>query len=164
MMKKIFSLSIFILAVLFSSAQEIPKWKVAQLEEFIKKTDKPTIINFWATFCKPCIEEIPYFQKLAGKFENEGVQLLLVSLDMEEVYPKIKSFAQKRNFTAPIVFLDETNADLFCPKVDDSWSGALPASLFVNNKTGYRKFFEEQLPVNKVESEIKSMIQPGISN
>jgi thiol-disulfide isomerase/thioredoxin len=148
-----------LLAIYFSSvAQEIPKWKIEQLDSYIKNADKPTIINFWATFCKPCIEEIPYFQKLVNKYKSSGIQLLLVSLDLPEDYKKIKPFAVKRKITEPIVYLDETNADIFCPKVDKRWSGVIPASLFINPLTGYRIFFEDQLSEAKVEAQIKVMI------
>ncbi|MGZ5189566.1 MAG: TlpA family protein disulfide reductase [Flavisolibacter sp.] len=140
-------------------AQSIPKWKLKDLQSAIAKTDKPTIFNFWATFCKPCIEEIPYFEELVKKYDSAGVQLILVSLDLSETYPKkIQSFANKFKFKSPIKFLDETNADLFCPAVDSSWSGAIPASLFINNKTNYRKFFEDQLSREKLEREIRAMI------
>jgi thiol-disulfide isomerase/thioredoxin len=160
MLRRVFSF-VVILVTSFSNvkAQDIPKWKIGDLEAYIKKSDKPTVINFWATFCKPCIAEIPHFQKLVKQYEKEGVQLLLVSLDMQEMYPeKIKIFADKFKFTAPIVFLDETNADIFCPKVDKKWSGAIPASIFINNKTGYRKFFEAEMSEEKFESELNSLI------
>jgi thiol-disulfide isomerase/thioredoxin len=150
---------IFFAAAFNAGAQEIPKWKLADLQSAIKNADQPTVFNFWATFCKPCLEEIPYFQQLVKKYDAAGVKLVLVSLDMSGMYPKkIKDFAVKRGLTAPIKFLDETNADLFCPAVDESWSGAIPASLFVNNKTGYRKFFEEQLKKDAFEKELKKMI------
>lgn len=160
MMRKILSL-LFILCIGFTNVkgQDIPKWKISDLEAYIKKSDKPTVVNFWATFCKPCIAEIPHFQKLVEKYGTDNVQLLLVSLDMNEMYPeKITTFAHQFKFTAPIVFLDETNADIFCPKVDEKWSGAIPASLFINNKTGYRKFFEEEMPEEKFETELKALI------
>jgi len=141
-------------------SQEIPKWKLDDLRSAIANADKPTIFNFWATFCKPCVAEIPYFQQMVKKYDSTGVRLILVSLDLVEMYPqKIKTFANRFKFTAPITFLNETNADLFCPVVDTSWSGAIPASLFINNKTGYRKFFEEQLSREKLEKEIKQMIK-----
>jgi thiol-disulfide isomerase/thioredoxin len=155
---KIFLFILFCLPLTSASAQEIEKWKIEELEAYIKKSDKPLIINFWATFCKPCLQEIPYFQALAKKYEKEEVTLLLVSLDMQDAYLKIKGVAAKHQLIAPIIFLNETNADIFCPRVDAKWSGAIPASLFVNNKTGYRKFFEEQIPENKLEEEIKSLI------
>lgn len=142
------------------SAQDIPKWKLDDLRSAIRTAEKPTIFNFWATFCKPCIEEIPYFQELVKKYDSAGVQLILVSLDLAEAYPKqISTFASKHRFRVPVTFLAETNADLFCPVVDPAWSGAIPASLFVNNKTGYRKFFEEQLSRQTLEKEIGLMLQ-----
>ena len=155
---RILLVTITIVLCFRSSAQDIPKWKIGELEAYIKQADKPVIINFWATFCKPCVEEIPYFQKLAKKYESSGLKLLLVSLDAEDAYQKISPFAKKYKFSAPIVFLDETNADLFCPRIDESWSGAIPASLFVNNKTGYRKFFEEQIPKARLEKEIRTLV------
>jgi thiol-disulfide isomerase/thioredoxin len=146
--------------VLNSGAQNIPKWKLDDLKFAIRNADKPTIFNFWATFCKPCVQEIPYFQQLTKKYDSAGVRLVLVSLDLTEAYPKqIQTFASKHNFKSPIKFLDETNADIFCPAVDSSWSGAIPASLFVNNKTGYRRFFEEQLSKEKLEKEINAMLK-----
>jgi len=158
-MTKLFFCWSFLL-VLNATGQSIPKWKLNDLKTAISKAEKPTIFNFWATFCKPCVEEIPYFQQMAKKYDSAGVQLVLVSLDLSEAYPKqISSFATKRGFNAPIKFLDETNADIFCPAVDTSWSGAIPASLFVNNKTGYRKFYEEQLSKEKLENEIRNMLK-----
>ena len=141
-------------------AQDIPVWKLEDLRNAIAKSDRPTIFNFWATFCIPCIEEIPHFQELVKKYDSAGVRLILVSLDMTESYPaRIRSFAAKKKFTAPIRFLDETNADLFCPAVDASWSGALPATLFIHHKTGYRKFFEEELSPELLEAQIRAMLQ-----
>ena len=153
---KIFILVFFLPAL--ASAQTIEKWKIEQLERYIQASDKPLIVNFWATFCKPCIEEIPYFQSLVKKYDSAGIKLLLVSLDLKEAYSKINSFAATHKFTAPIVYLNETNADIFCPKIDEKWSGAIPASLFVNNQKGYRKFFEEQIPEAQLEEEIKAII------
>jgi thiol-disulfide isomerase/thioredoxin len=161
-MNKLIIIALLFFAIAFTNAnaQSIPKWKLDDLKTAISKADKPTIFNFWATFCKPCVAEIPYFQQLAKKYESAGVQLVLISLDLSEAYPKqISSFATKYKFTSPIKFLDETNADLFCPAVDDSWSGAIPASLFINNKKGYRKFFEEQLSKERLEKEIQSMLK-----
>ncbi len=118
------------------------------------------IINFWATFCIPCIEEIPYFIQKTKDFEQQNISLLLVSLDLEDYYPnRITNFAGKHHFTAPIAWLNETDADLFCPRIDESWSGAIPATLFVNNTTGYRKFIEDQLSEQELEKEIHSMLK-----
>ena len=93
------------------------------------------------------------------KFEKDSLKLLLVSLDLQEYFPgKIKAFAARRKIAVPIVWLDEFNADYFCPKVDSTWSGAIPASLFINNKTRYRHFREEQLSPEKLNKEIVTML------
>ena len=142
-----------------SNAQEIPVWKLSDLQNALHNSTEPTVINFWATFCKPCIAELPYFQQLANKYKQQGINLIMVSLDLKEAYPKkIRSFSNKLKLTSPVVFLDESNADLFCPAVDSSWSGAIPASIFVNNKTGYKKFFEEELSKQQLEAEIKQCL------
>jgi thiol-disulfide isomerase/thioredoxin len=157
-MKKIFLGLAFILFA-FASFSQIKKVKVTELDKLIKESDGPMIINFWATFCIPCIEEIPHFEKLVKKYEKVGLSLLLVSLDMEDDYNKVGPFAKKRKFSSQIVWLDETNADYFIPMIDSSWSGAIPATLFINNKTGYRKFIEEQVEEEELESEIMAILK-----
>ncbi len=158
-MKKILSILWLLFFLSAIDAQTIPKWKITTLEDYISKSETPVIISFWATYCIPCVKEIPYFQELVKKYEDKGVKLLLVSLDFKEAYPgKINKFSKKMKFTAPIVWLDETNADYFCPKVDSKWSGVMPATLFINNKTGYRSFFEEEIPKAKLEVEINKLI------
>jgi thiol-disulfide isomerase/thioredoxin len=158
-MIKAFLIIVLLFLAATINSQEIKKIKITDLEKTIKESKTPLIINFWATFCKPCVEEIPYFQEAIKKYKKDSIRLLLVSLDLQDLYPvKIRSFASKRKFTAPILWLDEYNADYFCPKVDSAWSGAIPATLFVNNKTGYRKFFEEQLSKEKLEKEIQAML------
>lgn len=140
----------------------IEKIKITDLESYIAKTDHPLIVNFWATFCVPCVKEIPYFQTTVNQFSEQKVELLLVSLDLPASYPvRITGFAQKSNFTARIVWLNETDADYFCPKVDSRWTGGIPSSLFINNKTHYRRFFDRQLTEPQVGIEIKKMLEPA---
>jgi thiol-disulfide isomerase/thioredoxin len=145
------------------AAQTIKKIKITDLEQTIAQSDHPLIVSFWATFCVPCVKEIPYFQSTVAHYQGERVELILVSLDLPDYYPaKIASFAQGRGFTARIVWLDETNADYFCPRVDPKWSGGIPCSLFINNKTHYRRFFDRQLTEPQVEFEIKKMLAPPV--
>lgn len=140
-------------------SQEIRRVKVTDLEKIIADSRTPLIVNFWATFCKPCLEEIPYFEAEVRNHAKDSIQLLLVSLDLEDYYPKkIQAFATRLKFKSPIAWLDEYDADYFCPRVDPKWSGAIPATLFINNKTGYRKFLEEQLSHEKLKKEIMAIL------
>jgi thiol-disulfide isomerase/thioredoxin len=51
------------------------------------RSDHPLIVNFWATFCVPCNKEIPYFQSTVARYKDQGVELILVSLDLPDYYP-----------------------------------------------------------------------------
>lgn len=146
----------------FIFGQEIRSVKAVDLEKIIAESQSPLIINFWATWCKPCIEEIPYFLEEIKDNNSPGdtLKLLLISLDFKEAFPDhISTFAKKRKINAPIAWLDETNADYFCPRIDTKWSGAIPATLFINNKTGYRKFVEEQISHKQLKKEIKALLE-----
>jgi thiol-disulfide isomerase/thioredoxin len=146
-----------------AQSQPIPKWKITDVENCLadKKADV-LVINFWATFCKPCVAEIPSFIKITDAYKPKNVKLLLVSLDLPSFYPaKISAFAASHGFNTDIVWLQETNADYFCPRVDKSWSGSIPATLIVNTKTGYRKFFEEEIDAASFEKELKLAIAGG---
>ena len=142
------------------NAQDIKKWKITDVEQYIAESkDEVLVINFWATFCKPCVAEIPFFISTVEKYKSSKVALLLVSLDLPSFYPtKIAAFAKKNNFRASIAWLDETNADYFCPRVDSAWSGSIPATLVINKKTGFRKFAEEEMSQESFEAIIKQAI------
>ena len=163
-MKRIFLTAVLAIGLFFCEAQTIPSWRINQVKNYYsKKSDSVYVINFWATFCKPCIAEIPYLQSVSRKYASQKVALLLVSLDLPAFYPgTVKKFADKNGITAPIVWLNESNADYFCPIVDKQWSGSMPATLFVNAATGYRKFIESEMTEVQFETELKRTIK-GIS-
>jgi thiol-disulfide isomerase/thioredoxin len=159
--------NLFIITLLVAgtavSAQSVKKITITDLEQTIAQSAHPLIVNFWATFCVPCVKEIPYFQTTVAHYQDQQVELILVSLDLPDYYPaKIASFARGRGFTARILWLNETNADYFCPKVDPKWTGGIPCSLFIDNKTHYRRFFDRQLTEPQVEMEIKKMLAPPV--
>ena len=141
-------------------SQQVKKARIGEIEELVQQSDHPIIISFWATWCAPCLHEIPYFQETVKKYADQKVELVLVSLDFKDSYPSaIESFVKKKNYQASFYWLNETNADHFCPKIDPKWDGSIPATLFVNNKTGYRKFYDRQLTPMQVEAEVKAQVK-----
>lgn len=160
-MKKSIITGLFLCAVMALQAQQIPILKMTDVvHSFSTKNDTTYVINFWATFCKPCVAEIPDFIKITNKYKTKKVKLLLVSVDLPLFYPnKIAAFAKKNNFNTNIAWLNETNADYFCPMIDSSWSGAIPATIIVNSKTGYKKFWEAEITAANFEKELKKAIE-----
>jgi thiol-disulfide isomerase/thioredoxin len=147
---------IFLIAYNFAEAQTVSSWKVTKLQDYIEKSNSVLVINFWATFCKPCLEELPYYQAIVKKYKPQKVKLVMVSMDLRNAYrAKVTAFVKKNKFTNKNIWLNETNADYFCPKVDKDWMGGIPATLFVNNKSGYRKMFEQQMEPGEFETELR---------
>jgi thiol-disulfide isomerase/thioredoxin len=155
-----FVLFVFLFVCTAARAQSpVEKVKITDLQEYLAKCDHPVIVNFWATFCAPCNKEIPYFQTTVAGYTAQGVELILVSLDLPDYFPvRIGDFARQRGYTARLLWLNETDADYFCPKVDARWSGGIPSSLFINNKLHYRRFFDRQLTEAQVDLEIRRMV------
>ncbi|MFM2361408.1 MAG: hypothetical protein RLZZ316_310 [Bacteroidota bacterium] len=159
MKKSIALLTFFVYAMATATAQSVEKMNINQLKQYIDSAKKPVVISFWATWCASCNEEIPYFISTLENNYKDSVELLLVSLDFKDAYPsKIAAFAKKRNYKARLVWLNETNADYFCPVINQKWSGSIPANYFVNNKSGYQHFYERGLTLLQLEAELKKMV------
>ena len=150
------------MAIAFASitdAQQVSVWKAADLKTALDTATVPTIFNFWATFCRPCIAELPHFQAAADQYKSSGVRLVLVSLDVKEAFPKkVEAFVKNRGLTSPVVFLDEPSAGIFVPLIHRTWSGAIPASLFIYRQREYRRFFDDELSRSKLDREIRNML------
>ncbi len=127
-----------------SSAQTITAYKAEDLMKRLStNSDTFYVVNFWATWCGPCIKELPEFDKVADKFRGRNVKVLLVSLDFPDQYEKrIPKFINKKNLQHEVVWLNETKANEFIPKIDNRWQGSIPATLLYYKKNKYTKFFE----------------------
>ena len=106
-----------------------------------KGEDTIYVINFWATWCRPCVKELPYFEQLATENTEKPFKLVLVSLDFEDKVEAVQSLLTKKEITRKAVILADPQADEWIDKVDASWSGAIPATLVIKN--GKRFFFEK---------------------
>lgn len=113
-----------------------PVYNYDQLSQFINKDDGKTyVINFWATWCKPCVEELPYFEQLNDSYKNDKVKVILVSLDFKKQFEKkLVPFMVERNLKSDVMVLLDPDSNTWINKVSDEWSGAIPATIIHNGK------------------------------
>jgi thiol-disulfide isomerase/thioredoxin len=155
---------IVVILIVFSGfasyAQHVSIIKVTDLEKRIKNNSDTTyIVNFWATWCSPCVKELPDFDSIAVDYKNKLVKVILVSMDFkEDVQSKLIPFISSKKIKSEVVVLDETNGNYFIPKISQQWSGSLPATLIVNNKKQENIFFEKKLNYFFLKTEIENII------
>ena len=136
--------------------ETIEVYNFSELENLLHTNDDRTyVVNFWATWCKPCVEEMPYFQELHDTYSGKNLKVLLVSLDLPaDLHTKLKPFVEKYKLTAQVVLLDDPDENKWIPKVDESWSGALPATLIYNKNK--RAFYERTFTKETLFNEINN--------
>lgn len=132
---------------LFLLSNTIQAQNVAVFDNYssLKKeilSDKNTIyvVNFWATWCGPCVKELPHFEQLNS--ENKNIKVVLVSLDFKNTLEsKLKPFLKKKSIKSEVVLLTDTDYNSWLPQVDKEWSGSIPATLIIKNG---QQFFAEK--------------------
>tara|TARA_R110002049_G_scaffold285266_3_gene466096 strand:+ start:597 stop:1142 length:546 start_codon:yes stop_codon:yes gene_type:complete len=127
-------------------------------KKFLNKKDNTIyVINFWATWCAPCVKELPSFEKLNEKYANKNVKVILVSLDFPHLYEKkLKPFIINNKLKSKVIALDDADMNTWIPQVDASWSGSIPASIIYKNDTS--KFFEQSFSFEELEIELKPFL------
>ena len=148
----------FVANMVFAQEASIKKVTAKEVKEMIDNSKGPTIINFWASWCGPCIREIPYFESKVAE-AIKPVKLILVSLDFPGSYPKaLSAFIQKKGYKSEVVYLKELKAEEYTPIIDKDWTGAIPASIFVDKSKNYYRFFNSQLTEQKMDLELKNLL------
>ncbi|MCF7569212.1 TlpA family protein disulfide reductase [Sabulilitoribacter arenilitoris] len=134
---------------------DLEVYNFAGFEKFLsKKDDKIYVINFWATWCAPCIKELPYFEKLNETYKNKNVEVILVSLDFSHLYEKkLKPFIKKKQLQSKVIALDDADMNSWIPKVNEKWSGSIPATVIYKNDE--RKFFEKSFNYEELKKEVE---------
>jgi thiol-disulfide isomerase/thioredoxin len=105
------------------------------------KSDTTYVVNFWASWCAPCVQELPYFLELDSLYTEKPFRLILVSLDFKKDYlRKLEPFVRERKIEKHVVVLEDNRANYWIDDIDKSWSGAIPATLVY--RADRRAFFE----------------------
>ena len=138
----------FLLVVLFGIsinhvfAQHIPVYNFEEFEPILhQENDTTYVINFWATWCIPCVKELPEFEKVNLKFQSQKFKMILVSLDFKsQVENTVIPFLKENKIKSEVVLLSDPNANSWINKVNKDWTGSIPVTI-IYNKNFY--FFRE---------------------
>jgi thiol-disulfide isomerase/thioredoxin len=152
-----------LLVFLFASATTGPKVHNFSLKNLENRTttyedlkgEKLTVIDFWATWCKPCIKSIPKFIEMNDELETLGVSFVGISVDGPRNLSKVKPFAKSLGIDYPVL-LDTDNTLMTRLRVQ-----AVPTLLIVNSEDEVVYFHEGYAPgeEKKIEAEIKKLLE-----
>ncbi len=135
-----------------------PNFKLENLEgditELYKELgDGPVLLSFWATWCKPCIEELAEYKKIFNEFKDEGFKMFAISTDNERTIAKVKPFVKSKKYNFPVLL--DTNSDA----ARLYYAQAVPFSVILNDE-GYIVYTHlgymrgDELNVRKTVSEL----------
>ncbi|MBK8502511.1 MAG: TlpA family protein disulfide reductase [Saprospiraceae bacterium] len=134
------NLLFFISTGTFAQNTNLPVYDFDGFQPYLQKNnDTIYVINFWATWCKPCLEELPFIEQIHNDQFTDPVKVVLVSLDFKnQIDSKLIPFLKQRALKSDVVVLDDPDANSWIDKVDQRWSGAIPATIIYKKE---RKLF-----------------------
>ncbi len=134
--------------------REVASFDYEHLAPLFEQDDDVTyVINFWATWCLPCVKELPYFEKLNEVYKDKNVKVILVSLDFpKKIESQLLPFLERKKIQSTVYVLDDPDANSWIEKVNKDWSGAIPATVIYKGKN--KKFFEQSFTYEELEKEL----------
>jgi thiol-disulfide isomerase/thioredoxin len=162
MLKKlVLSLLIFFIGLSVEiKGQKVEYIKIPDLEKILSSADnKLFVLNFWATWCGPCVSEMPGFEKVAKEYNSDKVKFILVSLDFpSQIRQQLIPFLKKNNITLEVAVMMDLDYNKWIDKVDTHWQGDIPATLFFNNPRKTRYFHSGELAESELRKYINSFL------
>lgn len=142
------------------STQTVDVISLPDFQKWVKKeTDTLYIFNFWATWCKPCIEEMPDFEKLAVTMKDKKVKLIFVSIDnFDNSLKKVQRFVDKNQIVSKVVLLDYDKPDELISRIDKSWNGTIPATMFVDNNNKTKLFYQQEFSYPELQAIVSPLL------
>lgn len=137
------ALILLFLCCSFFPAPEIRVINLAQLKSETQKPGNDTlyVVNFWATWCKPCVAEMPYFTRAAEQFAPQKVKVVFVSLNTVKEKSAVEKFVAERQIKQDVLLLSAGNPNAWIDSIDAGWGGSIPATVMYKN--GKKVFFYE---------------------
>ncbi|WP_222983596.1 TlpA family protein disulfide reductase [Flagellimonas meishanensis] len=144
--------------LLNDGTSKFPVYDFTSFEPLLNREDDKTyIINFWATWCKPCIEEMPHFERINAEQQENNVEVILVSLDMPSMWKtRLEPYVESKGIQSRVVILDDPKQNDWIPKISEEWGGGIPATLIYNKNK--KSFYERSFTYDELNAELQKFI------
>ncbi len=121
------------------------------------QNDTTYLVNFWATWCTPCVEELPAFERIGEEYRHHMVKVLLVSLDFPgQIESRLVPFLEQNEIQSEVLVLNDPDANKWIDRVDLSWSGSVPATLIYHGSD--RTFHEGAYQYDELKQIVEQKI------
>jgi thiol-disulfide isomerase/thioredoxin len=148
-------------ALLISAQAQTAKYqRFSELDSFLNNTnDTLYIINLWATWCKPCIEELPYFEQVNTTFANKNVRVILLSVDAESRWESnLEPFLKNKTLTCDVWSIYKDKPADWIDKIEPSWQGTIPGTLMFNNARQISYFHDREITYEELTLKINELL------
>ncbi|MFN8236609.1 MAG: TlpA disulfide reductase family protein [Chitinophagales bacterium] len=157
-MKKMIVLGLLGVMGFCALAQDIPMVKIEELKKvYTRPNDTTYVVNFFATWCGPCMMEIPVLNKFREDTKDTNIQLIMVSLDNSKSLRKLPMLIKKLKIKAPVYLLNESADYSWLPYIDKRWQGSIPATMVINVNRNKKAFFETPLEEGQLQFYLKKL-------
>lgn len=162
MKKYILSFVFMVLVVDVSQAQPMPKPATQpDLMEAVRASGaKIVVINFWATWCMPCVEEFPAFVRVNNEMKSESVKVIFVSVDFEDEIAEVQRFLSKHRVTDQ-TYIATGNQDAFIKAFHPEWVGSVPATFIYDGNGTQYTFWEGKVTYEELKQRIQQYLPPA---
>jgi len=124
------------------------------------QSDTVFIVNFWATWCAPCVKELPDFEQIRKKYKDKNVRMILVSLDFpKQLEKRVIPFVERKKLGAEVWLLDEPDYNSWIDKIEKTWEGNIPITLIYNSSKNYRKFINGETNAEYLDKIILPLVK-----
>ncbi len=118
--------------------------------------EKAVLVNVWATWCVPCVEEFPYLVELRDKYKDQ-LEIVFISTDFPEDMPRVNDFLKTMGVDWQ-TYVKEGKDEPFILAIHPDWTGAMPATAVYDKNGNLVTFFEKPADYKTFETHILNAI------